>query len=101
GCRRFVVSPAFFFEFAVAMVAVNATIMVFVNLKQFLPMLNPRLYDSQLWRLASWLHFGFDPAVVATEVAAEHGLLPWLDRAYLLFYPAQVVVPLLFLVAKP
>ena len=100
-CRRFVLSPTFFLEFAVAMVVVNATIMVFVNLKQFLPMLNPRLYDSQLWRLDSWLHFGFDPAVVATEAAAEHGLLPWFDRAYLLFYPAQVAVPLLFLVAKP
>jgi hypothetical protein len=99
--RRFVLSPVFFLEFAVAMVVVNATIMVFVNLKQFIPALNERLYDSPLWRLDNWLHFGFEPAVVATELAAQYGLLPWLDRAYLLFYPAQVAVPLLFLVAKP
>jgi hypothetical protein len=99
--RRFVLSPAFFLEFAVAMIVVNATIMVFVNLKQFIPALNERLYDSPLWRLDAWLHFGVDPAVTATELAARYGLLPWLDRAYLLFYPAQVAVPLLFLVAKP
>jgi hypothetical protein len=99
--QRFVLSPAFFLEFAVAMIVVNATIMVFVNLKQFIPALNERLYDSPLWRLDAWLHFGVDPAVTATELAARCGVLPWLDRAYLLFYPAQVAVPLLFLVAKP
>lgn len=100
-CRRFVLSPAFFVEFAAAMIVVHATIMMFVNLKQFIPALNERLYDSPLWRLDAWLHLGIDPAVVATELAAAWGLLPWLDRAYLLYYPAQVVVPLLFLVAKP
>ena len=98
-CRQFVLSPVFFLEFAAATVVVHATIMMFVNLKQFIPAMNERLYDSPLWRLDAWLHFGFDPAVVATELAAAYGLLPWLDRAYLLFYPAQVVVPLLFLVA--
>jgi len=100
-CRRFVLSPAFFLEFAVATIVVNATIMMFVNLKQFIPAVNEMLYDSPLWRLDNWLHFGIDPAVVATELAAEYGLLPWLDSAYLLYYPAQVAVPLLFLVAKP
>jgi len=99
--RGFALSPAFFLEFAVAMVVVHATIMMFVNLKQFIPALNDRLYDSPLWRLDAWLHLGIDPAVVATELAHEWGLLPWLDRAYVLYYPAQVLVPLLFLVAKP
>jgi hypothetical protein len=98
-CRRFVLSPAFFLEFVVAMTVVNATIMMFVNLKQFIPAIDERLYDSPLWRLDNVLHFGIDPAVVVSELAAEYGLLPWLDRAYLLFYPAQVIVPLLFLVA--
>lgn len=97
--RGFLLSPVFFFEFAAAMIAVHATIMVFVNLKQYIPAVNEMLYDSPLWRLDAWLHFGIDPAVVATELAAEHGLLPWLDRAYVLYYPAQVVVPLLFLLA--
>jgi hypothetical protein len=100
-CRRFVLSPAFFVEFVVAMTVVNATIMMFVNLKQFIPAINERLYDSPLWRLDNWLHFGTDPAVVTSQLAADYGVLPWLDRAYLLFYPAQVMVPLLFLVAKP
>lgn len=100
-CRRFVLSPSFFLEFAVAMTVVNATVMMFVNLKQFIPAINERLYDSPVWRLDNTLHFGIDPAVRVSELAAEYGLLPWLDRAYLLFYPAQVIVPLLFLVAKP
>ena len=100
-CRHFVLSPSFFLEFAVAMTVVNATIMMFVNLKQFIPAINEKLYDSPLWRIDNVLHFGLDPAVLASRLADEYGLLPWLDRAYLLYYPAQVVVPLVFLVAKP
>ncbi len=85
------------FEFAAAMVAIHVTLVVFVNLKQYIPALNPILYDSPLWRLDAWMHFGVDPAVWATNFAAEHGLLPFLDRAYLAFFPVQVLVPLLFL----
>jgi hypothetical protein len=99
--RGFTMSPAFFFELLIAMAVVQATIMVFVNLKQFLPALNDRLYDSQLWRIDAALHLGVDPAAAMSDFAAQQGLLPWLDQAYLLFFPAQVVVPLLFLIAKP
>lgn len=88
-----------FFEFVAAMVAVHVTLVVFVNLKQYVPALNPTLYDSPLWRLDAWMHFGVDPAVWATDFAAAHGLLPFLDHAYLVFFPVQVLVPLLFLFA--
>ncbi|MDG2303690.1 MAG: phosphatase PAP2 family protein [Candidatus Binatia bacterium] len=90
-------SPRIFFEFVAAMVAVHVTLVVFVNLKQYVPALNPTLYDSPLWRLDAWLHFGVEPAVWATEFAAEYGLLPFLDHAYLVFFPVQLLVPLLFL----
>lgn len=86
-----------FLEFAAAMVAVHVTLVVFVNLKQYIPALNPTLYDSPLWRLDAWMHFGVDPAVWATEFAAAHGLLPFLDTMYLVFFPVQVLIPLLFL----
>lgn len=85
------------FEFAVAMLAVHVTLVVFVNLKQYIPALNPALYDSPLWRLDAWLHFGVDPAVWATNFAAAHGLMPFLDTMYLVFFPVQLIVPLLFL----
>lgn len=90
-------SARVFFEFAAAMLAVHVTLVVFVNLKQYVPALNPALYDSPLWRLDAWMHFGVDPAVWATEVAAKYGVLGFLDRAYLIFFPVQVLVPLLFL----
>lgn len=90
-------SPRVFLEFVGAMVAIHATLVVFVNLKQYVPALNPTLYDSPLWRLDRVLHFGVDPAVWASDFAARHGLMPFLDGAYLLFFPVQVLVPLLFL----
>ncbi len=89
-------SARVFLEFVAAMVAVHVTLVVFVNLKQYVPALNPRLYDSPLWRFDAWLHFGIDPAVWATDFATRFGLLGFLDHAYLLFFPTQLLVPLLF-----
>lgn len=86
-----------FIEFVAAMLVVHVTLAVFVNLKQYIPAINPALYDSPLWRLDAWLHFGIEPAVWANEFAARHGLMPFLDTMYLVFFPVQVLVPLLFL----
>lgn len=98
-CRQMLVSPAFFLELVVATAAVLATLAVFANLRRDVPAINETLYDSPLWRLDALLHLGVEPAVVATELAAEHGLLPWLDRAFGLVYSAELAVPLLFLVS--
>ncbi|MEW6270198.1 MAG: phosphatase PAP2 family protein [Thermodesulfobacteriota bacterium] len=97
--RRLLLSPAFFLEAVVALAALHVTVGVLANLKQYLPAINEMLYDSPLWRLDAWLHAGVEPAVAATELAAEHGLLPWLDHAGLLSSAMQLVVPLLFLLA--
>ncbi len=97
--RSHLFSVRFLGELLLAMLAVHVTLMAFVNLKQYVPAINERLWDSPLWRLDEVLHFGVAPSVAASNFAAEHGLLPWLDRAYLVFFPVQVVVPLLFLLA--
>jgi PAP2 superfamily len=92
-------SPRFAGEFVFAMLAVHVTLMMFVNLKQYVPALNETLWDSPLWWLDDRLHLGISPAPAVHELAAAWGLLPVLDRIYLLYFPAQVVVPLLFLIA--
>ncbi|HEY8515366.1 MAG TPA: phosphatase PAP2 family protein [Candidatus Binatia bacterium] len=98
-CRTLLFSPVFFLELVAALVVVHATLAVSSNLLQYLPAINERLHDSPLWRLDAWLHGGFEPAVVATEYAAEHGLLPWLDEAYAMLDGASLVVPVLFLIS--
>ena len=90
-------SPTFFLEFVFAMTAVHATLTMFVNLKQFVPAINPQLYDAVLTQIDMALHFGVDPAIALTRVAANAGWQPFLDLAYLTFFPVQVLVPLLFL----
>jgi hypothetical protein len=92
-------SPRFFGELLLAIAVVNATVMMFVNLKQFIPTLNPALYDSPLWRLDAWLHLGFEPAARVSDWAGENGWMDLLDQAYVVFFPVQLAVPLLFLVA--
>jgi hypothetical protein len=93
-------SPRFFVELLLTIVAVNGTVMMFVNLKQFVPTLNPTLYDSPLWRIDSWLHLGFEPAARVSDWAGENGWMDLLDQGYVLFFLAQLAVPLLFLVSR-
>src|SRR5262249_2831091 len=99
GLRSHLLSFRFLGQFPFAMLAVHVTLMMFVNLKQYVPALNERLWDSPLWRLDERIHLGFSPAPAVHELAAQSGLLPLLDRAYLLYFPAQVAVPLLFLLS--
>jgi hypothetical protein len=89
----------FLAELVLATVAVHVTLTVFVNLKLWIPVINERLYDSPFWRWDRILHFGVDPAVFASELAARWKLLGVIDRAYMLFFPAQLVVPLLFMMS--
>jgi hypothetical protein len=98
--RELLFSPRFVAELLLVIAAVNGTVMMFVNLKQFVPALNPALYDSPLWRLDAWLHFGLEPAAFVSDWAGENGWMDFLDQAYVLFFPAQLVVPLLFLVSR-
>ncbi|HYC21322.1 MAG TPA: phosphatase PAP2 family protein [Candidatus Bathyarchaeia archaeon] len=96
----FLFSRRFHVEFLVAIVAVHVTVMMYSNLKQFIPVANERLYDSQLWRIDAWLHLGIAPAYALTELAGTHGWLHTLDRAYVLFFLAQLFVPLGFLLSS-
>jgi hypothetical protein len=98
--RELLFSPRFLVELLLAIVAVHGTVMMFVNLKQFVPTLNQTLYDSPLWRLDAWLHFGAEPAAVVSDWAGEHGWMDLLDQGYVLFFPAQLAVPLLFLMSR-
>jgi hypothetical protein len=98
--KSLLLSPRFLIELFLAIVLVHATIMMFVNLKQFIPALNPALYDSPLWRLDAWLHFGFEPAARVSDWAGEHGWMDLLDQAYVLFFPAQLALPILFLISR-
>lgn len=98
--RELLFSPRFLVELLLAIVAVHGTVMVFVNLKQFVPALNQTLYDSPLWRIDAWLHFGVEPSAVASDWAGENGWMDLLDQGYVLFFPAQLAVPLLFLMSQ-
>jgi hypothetical protein len=92
--KSLLLSPRFLLELFLAIVLIHATVMMFVNLKQFIPALNPALYDSPLWRVDAWLHFGFEPAARVSDYAGEHGWMDLLDQAYVLFFPAQLALPL-------
>jgi PAP2 superfamily protein len=51
-------------------------------LKVAVPLVNPRLWDDQLWRLDAWLHFGVSPSIFVPSLFAGTPLVALLDHWY-------------------
>jgi len=51
-------------------------------LKVAVPLVNPRLWDSTLWRFDAWLHLGVSPSIFVPSLFAGTPLVAWLDRWY-------------------
>jgi len=73
--------------------AVSVQIYAYMWLKVSIPLVTPRLFDTELWRLDRWLHGGFSPTVLAIQLVAGTPLARLVDRFYELWVPS---IPLVF-----
>ena len=55
---------------------------VYFWIKVIVPLINHRLYDSQLWNLERFIHLGLSPNVLAVELFKDSFALPVLDYWY-------------------
>lgn len=69
-------------------------------LKVYVPLVNPRLWDAQLWRLDVLLHAGISPSVFLVEAMAGSWLVPLLDDWYSLWIQT-VIWTFAFFTASP
>jgi hypothetical protein len=61
-------------------------------LKVSVPLLRADLYDSELWRLDRWLHFGVSPTVFAIELVAGTWFAGAIDLLYSWWVPSVPLV---------
>jgi len=74
-------------------VAVSAQIYAYMWLKVSIPLISARLFDTELWHLDRWLHFGISPTLFAIDLVAGTPLARLADVGYELWVPS---VPILF-----
>ena len=58
----------------------------YTHLKLTVPLLNPRLFDTQLWEIDRWLPFGLSPNVFFLTLFSEPVLLKAIDWSYAYFF---------------
>ena len=78
-------------------IALRICLMVFIFLKQALPIMNPRLYDAELAAADRWLHVGVSPVEMALAAFSWPLSARALDLLYVLWYAVKGPVLLLFL----
>ncbi len=61
---------------------VLAATFAYAWLKVCVPLLNPRLWDAEVWRFERWLHFGISPNVLVLELFRGAGWLRAIDAWY-------------------
>lgn len=69
-------------------------------LKVYVPLVNPRLWDPELWRLDGLLHAGISPSIFLVEALGKTWLVPVLDGWYALWIQT-VIWTLSFFTASP
>jgi membrane-associated phospholipid phosphatase len=84
------------YELLRTVIAVKLCMTIYTHLKQEIPLLHERLFDTQLHVIDRWLHLGLDPA-------ALWRWLPWhwfsrsIDVLYIVWYVIEAPIILLFL----
>jgi PAP2 superfamily len=73
---------------------------VYFWLKVYVPLVNPQLWDAQLWHFDALLHAGVSPSQFLVEATGSSWLVPALDRWYGLWIQT-VIWTLSFFTAAP
>lgn len=68
------------------------TLLIYCNIKQAIPFINPNLYDSQLLVLDRIFHLGFNPNTYSVQVVGDHVIAGILDRIYISWYLVKPMV---------
>lgn len=84
-----------------AILAIKVTLMLFSNLKQQIPFLNPVLYDDQLWVVDRVLHLGVSPTHASLAVLSPDWLTLPIDWVYALWYTIKIPFLVYFLFFAP
>lgn len=98
--REYYFNNAFFLDSFRIILAVTITLIFFCNLKQIIPLVHPKLFDSLFWDLDIFLHFGLSPTLIALKIPKDSWVWPFMDKLYLTFFLKNMLVPWIFILQR-
>ena len=68
------------------LVLLKVTLMIYCEIKQAIPFINPRLYDAELRTVDQWTHLGINPNTAVVALLGAPALAFLFDKLYVLWY---------------
>jgi len=89
------------FNFLIRSFRMIATVIIvlilFCNLKQIIPLINPKLFDNTFWRMDIALHLGHSPTLLFLKIPSLSWFWPFIDKAYFTFFIENMIILWIFI----
>ncbi len=72
------------------------TLLVYCNIKQAIPFINPLLYDRELVFLDKFIHLGINPNLLTVSLLGGDFFTPLMDKIYVLWYILNPLILVFF-----
>jgi len=73
-------------------ILLKITLLIFCNLKQAIPIINPKLFDIELLAIDKVIHFGVNPNIFIVKLLGNDFIAALFDRLYIFWY---IIKPLI------
>ena len=98
--RQYYFNARFFLDSIRIVSAITVTLVFFCNLKQIIPLVHPKLFDSLFWNLDIFFHFGLSPTLTALKIPKDSLAWPVMDKFYLTFFLKNMFAPWIFIIQR-
>lgn len=80
------------FDLIKVLVLLKLTLLIYCNIKQAIPFINPNIYDSQLLFLDRICHLGINPNTFSVKLLGNGVISGLMDRIYIAWYLVNPIV---------
>lgn len=87
----------FFIESFRIVLIVTIVLKLFCNLKQIIPLVNPRLFDSAFWQMDITFHLNHSPTLLFLKIPQSSWLWIFIDKFYVTFFIKNMIIPWIFI----
>jgi len=75
-------------------------LLIYCNIKQAIPFINPQLYDKELLKIDKFFAFGLNPSAYSVSVCSSHIMSGLVDKLYILWYLIKPLILIYFVITK-
>ena len=98
GLRKTYLNPQKFYEIFRILFLLKFVLLLYCNIKQAIPRINPHVYDQELFLIDAFLHFGINPNRAAVDFFGSEFTVLVFDGLYFFWYILKAPMLVFFLV---